>query len=222
MFRAIIILIFVLSFSVSHAGDFWHDLGKTFTQAFDQEGLVILAVGAGVTAIAASQDQAMYDAWVNHQRMSTDISKIGDAWGTGYVEIGIAAGQLIWDRENGLAHTNALISATAVSFALKYSVARARPDSDTKTSFPSGHTQFSFATAESMNRSYGLKLGIPFYGMATLTGLSRLADKAHWFSDVTAGATIGILFGRSASKRNIVISPMNVSRGGGVQITYHF
>lgn len=62
---------------------------------------------------------------------------------------------------------------------------------------PSGHTQAAFSIAASMTESYGWKVGLPFWGMGIFTGLSRLADNAHWLSDVVAGATIGAFFGRA-------------------------
>ena len=47
-----------------------------------------------------------------------------------------------------------------------------------------------------------------FFALGVVTGLSRLADDAHWFSDIVAGATVGIMFGRASFKHHLEITPM--------------
>lgn len=222
--NAFLVALIICSASVGRADTFWHQLGQTFTEAFDAEGLMILGIGTAATVVAFTQDQAVHDAWVNHQRMSSDVSRVGDLWGQGFVEVGVAAGQLVWDTPNGIADVNGLLSSSAVVYALKYSTQRARPDSDTRTSFPSGHTQFSFAMATHLHKAYGLGVAIPAYGMAVFTGLSRLADDAHWFSDVVAGATLGVFFARSSFKaKSLTITPAKWDRESlGLSLTYRF
>ena len=71
-----------------------------------------------------------------------------------------------------------------------------RPDGSNKHSFPSGHTATAFMTATMFNKEYGHKspwVGVGAYGMATATGLMRMANNKHWLSDVLTGAGIGIL-----------------------------
>jgi hypothetical protein len=186
----------------------------TFEDAFDTTGLEILGAGTFLTLIAFSQDSAMHDAWNHNQRMPTNISAVGNFWGSGIPEVAIAIGQLVFDQENGIVYSEGLASSFAVTEILKYSVARQRPDSGNTTSLPSGHTQVSFASATSLTVSYGWWIGIPMFAMGTFTGLSRLADNAHWLSDVTAGATIGVLFGRAGFKHHFNLKPMAILDGG--------
>ena len=71
-----------------------------------------------------------------------------------------------------------------------------RPDGSNKHSFPSGHTATALMTATMFNKEYGHKspwVGIGAYGVATATGLMRMANNKHWLSDVLTGAGIGIL-----------------------------
>lgn len=71
-----------------------------------------------------------------------------------------------------------------------------RPDGSNRHSFPSGHTATAFMTATMLNKEYGHKspwIGVGAYGMATATGLMRMANNKHWLSDVLTGAGIGIL-----------------------------
>ncbi len=212
-----------LPLNIAHAENIIRGLGHTFTDAFDAPGLAILGIGTVATIFATTQDQAMHDNWVNNQRMSKDMSGFGsNFWGTGIPEVLIAGTQLIWDEPDGIAHSESLVISTAVTYALKYSTQRSRPDSNTATSFPSGHTQISFCTATNLAISYGWVAAIPAYSLGVLTGLARLSDNAHWFSDVVAGAVIGIMFGRSSFKHDMYVSPVSFEGGGyGLQLTYN-
>jgi membrane-associated phospholipid phosphatase len=66
------------------------------------------------------------------------------------------------------------------------------------SSFPSGHTTVVFAAATVFAKEYRDKPFIPIiaYSVATLVGLSRVAENAHWTTDVVAGAALGYLSGR--------------------------
>ncbi len=61
------------------------------------------------------------------------------------------------------------------------------------TSFPSGHTTVAFAVAGAYAGVYDDKpaVAITAYGLASLVGLSRMNDDAHWASDVFFGAVLG-------------------------------
>jgi len=100
-----------------------------------------------------------------------------------------------WDRMLlSDAASTALMSATLLT--LKYSIPVRRPDGSDRRSFPSGHTAAAFMTATMLNKEYGhlsTWVGIGGYGVATMTGLMRIANDKHWLSDVIVGAGIGIL-----------------------------
>ncbi|MBX9768442.1 MAG: phosphatase PAP2 family protein [Bdellovibrionales bacterium] len=185
----------------------WYHTKRTMTDAFDSTGLTILGIGTAATLLALTQDQAVHDGWKDHQRIDASVSRIGDLWGTGVPEAAIALGQIYFDPANGWPHGEGLLIGGIITHSTKLIIARSRPDSDTRTAFPSGHTQAAFSTATSMTMSYGWKVGAPFFGMAIFTGLTRLADNAHWLSDVVSGATVGILFGRAAFSHHVQIVP---------------
>jgi membrane-associated phospholipid phosphatase len=42
---------------------------------------------------------------------------------------------------------------------------------------------------------HGVAWGVPAYAIATLVGVSRVNDNAHYPHDVIAGATVGIAYG---------------------------
>lgn len=92
-----------------------------------------------------------------------------------------------------------LISASLTSGTLqilKASSNRMRPSRKNDYSFPSGHTAMAFAGAEFLSQEYGDKsiwYSVGGYTVATATGVLRMYKNAHWFSDVVAGAGLGIL-----------------------------
>jgi membrane-associated phospholipid phosphatase len=95
-------------------------------------------------------------------------------------------------------------------------------------SFPSGHTAEAFTLATSIAESYhrpwisGLS-----YGIAGLVGYARMEHDAHWLSDVTASAFIGIGVARHVSKADheghrIAIVPFDEHGVRGVRIAAEF
>ncbi len=81
-------------------------------------------------------------------------------------------------------------------FGMKKLTAIERPDGSSKTSFPSGHTATAFMGAEFLYQEYkdvSIWYGISGYVVATGTGFFRIYNGRHWFTDVVAGAGIGIL-----------------------------
>jgi len=79
---------------------------------------------------------------------------------------------------------------------LKHTTHRLRPNEYDYLSFPSGHTSTAFAGAEFMAQEYSEKspwYGVAGYAIATTTGIFRLYNHDHWFSDVVAGAGFGII-----------------------------
>lgn len=71
-----------------------------------------------------------------------------------------------------------------------------RPDHSDQVSFPSGHAAIAFAGAELINQEYGdisPWYSVAGYTVASATAVLRVYNNAHWFSDVVAGAGVGIL-----------------------------
>ncbi len=68
------------------------------------------------------------------------------------------------------------------------------PEGEKGQSFPSGHTSFAFSGAAYWQRRYGWAVGAPMYAVASFVGYSRVRVKMHNWSDVAAGAALGIGF----------------------------
>lgn len=92
-----------------------------------------------------------------------------------------------------------LISNSIMGFSvnfLKTNTAKLRPSGSDRRSFPSGHTATAFVSAEFMRQELGDQsrwYGYIGYSMAAATGALRMMNNQHWFSDVLAGAGVGIL-----------------------------
>lgn len=68
-----------------------------------------------------------------------------------------------------------------------------RPNGANDQSFPSGHCSFVFTGAELVRREYGWGWGAGAYTVAVTVAFMRMYRDWHWFSDVLAGAGVGIL-----------------------------
>ncbi len=132
--------------------------------------------------------------------------------------------------------SNIFLNVTVSS--LKYSTRQKRPDGSDDLSFPSGHTAEAFASAEFLRLEYRNQsplYGIAGYVVAAATGYLRMYNDKHFFSDVLAGAGIGILstdlsyFLYPKIKRifvrhkmdNVMVLPFYQNAGGGLALVYH-
>jgi len=71
------------------------------------------------------------------------------------------------------------------------------------TSTPSGHTTEAFALAVVLADHYPqLWVRYATHGIATLVGVARIQQNAHFFSDVVSGALLGSLIGGTVLHRN--------------------
>lgn len=88
-----------------------------------------------------------------------------------------------------------LINAILV-YPVKRIISRERPDFSNHHSLPSGHTSNAFVGAAFFHQEYRKTAPVisgAGYLTATATGYLRIHNNKHWFSDVIAGAGIGIL-----------------------------
>jgi hypothetical protein len=120
-------------------------------------------------------------------------------------------------QELGTALVEAQIVEGVLTVGLKQAVHRMRPDGG-RHSFPSGHSSAAFATADVLWQHFGWKAGLPAYAGAGYIAASRLAERAHFLSDVVFGAAIGVASARSlsfhTSTHSVTAMPVPL-RGGG-------
>jgi membrane-associated phospholipid phosphatase len=100
--------------------------------------------------------------------------------------------------EGGACGYTAFLVAHAVTYGLKYFVARPRPDDlgvvqqISQPSFPSGHASNAFALAPTL--SYYHKKAAPFlFAWALLIAFSRVFLGFHYFTDLLGGAAVAMV-----------------------------
>lgn len=174
----------------------------TLNRASDRTSAYLWASGLASLLLVRPLDSQIKNGWGQHTVLPAEQSNIGDRYTSFGLNIAFALSQLWWDQENGISHIRGLIYTTGITHALKVTTQLRRPDDSDPFSFPSGHTSASFSTATSLTYAYGWKAAIPAYGLAALSGLSRIADDKHWASDVVAGAFLGIIWGRASFYNN--------------------
>jgi membrane-associated phospholipid phosphatase len=154
----------------------------------------------------------------------------GTVAGDGVIQSGAAAAIYFGGLASGSRRTQqlgtALLEAQIVegvlTQGLKRAVPRMRPDGG-HHSFPSGHSSAAFATADVLWQRFGWKLGLPAYAGAGYISASRLAERAHFLSDVVFGAAIGVASARSlsfhTSTRTVTAMPLPLRGGGAVMFS---
>ena len=109
----------------------------------------------------------------------------------------------------------AIAISSAIVHTIKFFVDEQRPDRSSLTSFPSGHTAFSFAGAEMLRLEYGHVsplIPVAGYVVASLTGFMRIYNDKHWCGDVLAGMALGIVCADFSYWINDLLDPLFCSK----------
>jgi len=177
-------------------------------------------------------------------QVSSSTTRFGGRDGL-YLSAGLLAGGVIFksDRTRDMgreALEAALLSHLLSKYVLKPAFGRKRPeDSGGETSFhpfsqhssfPSGHATQAFAVASVVAaRSEGWVIPTLAYGTASLVALDRVNDRAHFVSDVVAGAVLGTVTGRFLVARHrkegepkslVVVDVVPIPDGFALQIRF--
>jgi membrane-associated phospholipid phosphatase len=183
-----------LTFSEQHVYPF-------FKKAIDTHSQFVLATGTIAVLLVRPGDDNSRDHWKSHQQMSKDTAHVGDLMGSGALGVLSLGAQYFFDedRDHWMSSGRGLVWSTLINGAMKVGFSRPRPGgSKDRLSFPSGHTTTIFTTATSLSLAYGWKAAVVAYPIAAFVGLSRLADDAHWGSDVVGGAFLGYWVARAS------------------------
>lgn len=128
------------------------------------------------------------------------------------------------DKEGRKQFYKSFFTNSGITYALKYSVNKPRQENNGKYSFPSGHTSAAFQGATFIHKRYGLKYSIPAYIGASFVGWSRVEGESdkHDFTDVAAGAAIGILssYYFTSPYKHLAVIPTASSNALGINISY--
>jgi len=216
------------------------DSGRVWTQV---PAPTLAAVLGGAMLLSISLDGEIREELQERRGGVTDaLSRVGNRFGNGRTVVPLLGASylagVVFDAprvRDATAHAAlaATLAGTLVT-GLKYTVGRRRPnqggDPDAfeafrfrDSSFPSGHVALVFALATALARETGDAWSDrALFGAASLTAFSRMNDDKHWLSDVVAGAAIGWLAGRWATRGHGAEGPAIVPLPGGVGIRLPF
>jgi hypothetical protein len=100
----------------------------------------------------------------------------------------------------------AVLATSMATELLKRTVREKRPNSNERTSFPSGHASAAFAMATVLSE-YQPKYKWLAYGGASVIAWSRVETHAHRWRDVVAGAVLGHTIAKRFARKRIALTP---------------
>jgi hypothetical protein len=203
------------------AKNVWNDQKRIWTtpaRMNSRQWLTIAAPFAGVTAGLIATDEKAMTLLPNTPDQILWCGRVSDL-GALYSLGGFSAGILLtgkltkknWLFQVGQGSTEALIDSVIVSYSIKYGTARERPTQNDGEgrfwkggdSFPSGHSQDTWAVATSIARTRNCPtwIAIASYSVAGAVSLSRWGAEKHFPSDIVVGAVFGWFIGNHVARR---------------------
>ncbi|MDA2934587.1 phosphatase PAP2 family protein [Acidobacteria bacterium AH-259-D05] len=215
--------------------EFPKQLVGNFKELFSSNNLNPLLIGLGGTGVARFFDHKINqpeDGFHDFKK----IGQVGENMGKQRFIVPAITGFLVVShfspndrfRSMSMVLAQGWVLNNALTYALKGSFHRRRPDDKNHLSFPSGHTSNAFMWATVMSEYYGHKVAIPAYATATFIGLTRIGKSAHYMSDVVAGATLGYIVGRTVARglkdpeRRIIWLPSVTQNDFGISVKVDF
>lgn len=128
------------------------------------------------------------------------------------------------DKEGQIDFYQSFGTTVGLTYALKYSIKRQRPNEEDSLSFPSGHSSATFGAASFIHMRYGLKYAVLPYLAATYTAYSRVHSDYHYNSDVIVGALIGVVSSWyfTSPYEGVTLEPLTKNGYSGVNLTYEW
>jgi membrane-associated phospholipid phosphatase len=240
-------------FSVEFPKTVLRDLGYAVTSPANWDAKDWLILGAGATAVVAVsfadkdvRTQVQHIQNTSATDAAKQIRQFGGPYSYGVLGLFLAGGEA-FDNSPAKAVFIDGAAATLVSggiaTGLKYVVGRDRPPaergnhffqpfSNSAASFPSGETTQAFAVGSVIASHYDeWWIKGASYGIASLVGLARIYQDAHWTSDAFAGALIGTAVGtaivhfndkrrsNTGKKTEFFITPIVAAKAAGIGVT---
>ena len=220
-----------------------------FRKFYSKSHKYILPIGLISYGIASQKSESLqefdYEIYDEIEEHSEKIFRIDDylqfAPGVAVFGLdiaGIKAENNIRDRVFVMTVSHLIMGVTVAT--MKETINKQRPDSYSLRSFPSGHTATAFTGAHILFKEYKKSsplVGIAGYASSAATGILRIVNKKHWYSDVVIGAGIGIIsaeigyallpifqniFDGKKQDKNLILVPSISTDYYGVGMAYTF
>lgn len=234
---------------------YFSDTGRMIASPlhWDKKDWLKAGIVAGVTGGFYLLDARIRDFAQNHHNgVANKMATVGNDLGNPlYTLPPVAAfylyGTLADDskaRKTSMLAVESLAISSLFTEAIKVTAHRDRPNSGASPntwegphfgsknlSFNSGHTASAFSIATVFAEQYKDSPYVPpiAYGLATLTGLSRIYSNEHWASDIVFGAAIGYFVGKTVVKyhndglfKKVSITPIFSDDFKGMSVSYKF
>ena len=164
-----------------------------------------------------------FHAMAAHAEEESNLEKFGDVMQWALPALGLGATYIYDDPEGRKQWLYTGVTAVGTTTALKGVYAKMRPNfSDSRTSFPSGHTTGAFFGAAYLDQRYGKWWGIPSYTAAVITAYSRVDSDNHFVDDTLMGASVGLMSSwlwTTPHEGSMALIPAYSEDGFGVNLT---
>jgi membrane-associated phospholipid phosphatase len=241
MFKFLLLgLLFLVNSPSARAWDL-KDLGEEAASPYTTSSKYVLLGGSLLTFFFIVTEEQVGDPFHDKQVRNKTLghsSGWGDIMGQMVPNILYIGGMAIasqfedpkaWDRAIGMFKATAY--SASVTTLLKYTVQEPRPnDHSTRNSFPSGHSTTVFAFSGYVAGEHGWGWGTAALALSLFTAYSRIGDDMHRIHDVTAGATIGWVYGwgisriqdKKAKEKQVFVAPIVDTRTVGLSLYKEF
>jgi membrane-associated phospholipid phosphatase len=206
------------------------DIASDFAHLPSRDTAAWLAAGGGLALLGHPLDGKLNRRLVGSEWVD-EVFDPGKIIGYGAVQIGAATLTYTWGKVGrqpkvvhlGVDLLRAQIVAQTITFGMKYSIRRERPDGSSGFAFPSGHASVTFASATVLQRHLGWRAALPTYSVASYVAASRMHENRHFLSDVIFGAAVGIVSGRTVTRHGRDawgVTAVPVKGGAAILIRY--
>jgi hypothetical protein len=198
----------------------------------NEESQDILLIGSSLTLLLVTQRENFVDPlsekYGEEEKPMGDLAVFGDYMGQ-LVPNFTYLGYQYWSKDaqakrrfNYMFKTTLFTGLT--TGVLKRTINQRRPHKGDRLSFPSGHTSTAFAFAGVIHYEYNnTTYSALAFSMATIVGLSRINDHAHYLHDVVFGASLGLAYAKAfQNDNNLMVMPLVNTDKNGVMLSYNF
>jgi membrane-associated phospholipid phosphatase len=156
-----------------------------------------------------------------HAMASDQAENIGDALRVLIPAAAYGSTFYLHDSDGRKQFYKSFFTNLGVTYALKKSISKTRPNGADNDSFPSAHSSVAFQGAAFVHKRYGWKYAVPAYLGSTFVAWSRVESDNHFTVDVVAGAAIGIAssFIFTRPYKGFVVTPVAYSGFYGIGIS---